>query len=398
MDAQYTGNQISQLRKELDLTQRELAEKLHVTDKAVSKWERGVNFPDLGLMENLAEVLGTTPARLLGLEEANQEETLSALAEISREQLEEARRDLHIFSWGCVAATLLLCLAYYLTQKDAVQVYYLLHSMITVIGIVGFVYLFKYDQIKKWEPVELGTFLGVLLPVLIWNGWHFLTGYSPGPILTGILIAVSSTFAQIHFLQVMKPRFMQILPLFLNALYALWQVIMGGITFFEAIPLVCCLVVWLWDLIRHPGHWKINWKAFGIALCIALVLVLFICLVSYTSLVQTYVRANQERLEAYALELLENSQYDTYGLWDVTAYPQLGVVQFQTGGSGFGSETNYEGFYYSVSGEHVPFPGFEGSSEIYGNDAWFHDPVEESDNFQKSTELFPNWFWFTLHY
>ena len=37
MDASYTGTQINQLRRELGLTQKELAERLHVTDKAVSK-------------------------------------------------------------------------------------------------------------------------------------------------------------------------------------------------------------------------------------------------------------------------------------------------------------------------------------------------------------------------
>lgn len=47
MDASYTGNKIFELRKKSRLTQKELAEMLHVTDKAVSKWERGMNFPDL---------------------------------------------------------------------------------------------------------------------------------------------------------------------------------------------------------------------------------------------------------------------------------------------------------------------------------------------------------------
>ena len=55
MNAEYTGKKIAELRKEKNLTQKELAKKLHVTDKAVSKWERGVNFPDLGLMEALAD-------------------------------------------------------------------------------------------------------------------------------------------------------------------------------------------------------------------------------------------------------------------------------------------------------------------------------------------------------
>lgn len=44
MDAMYTGNRIFELRKERGLSQKELAEKMNVTDKAVSKWERGLNY------------------------------------------------------------------------------------------------------------------------------------------------------------------------------------------------------------------------------------------------------------------------------------------------------------------------------------------------------------------
>lgn len=398
MDAQFTGSQISQFRKSLGLTQKELAEQLHVTDKAVSKWERGVNFPDLGLMESLADALNTTPAVLLGLEEANQDETLSALAEISAAQLEEARADLRVFSWGSLVTAMLLGVAYYLTQKRAVQVYYLLHGMITVIGIVGFIYLFKYDQIKKWNVPELGSFFGALLPVLIWNGWYFLTGYSPSPVFTGILIVIASVFAQIHFLQVMGPRFVQLLPLVLNGLYVLWKLFFGGITFFELLPGICTLAVWIFHVIRHPGHWKINWKALGIVLCIAALLFLILCLTCYHELVKAYVTANDEQLESYAEDLLESGQSGTYGLWDVTVYPELGVVEFRVGGSGLAPGSIYEGFYYSVSGEHVPFPGFANQDENLGNDALFRDPNANSDNWQHSTQFAPNWFWFELHY
>ena len=57
MDREMLGRFIAQRRKELNLTQRELAEALHVTDKAVSKWERGAGCPDISLLEPLAEAL-----------------------------------------------------------------------------------------------------------------------------------------------------------------------------------------------------------------------------------------------------------------------------------------------------------------------------------------------------
>ena len=250
MDAQYTGNQISRFRKELNLTQKELAEKLHVTDKAVSKWERGINFPDLGLMETLAEALGTTPAVLLGLEDAGQKETLQALAEISAEQLEEARSDLRIFSWGSIVVALLLGLAYHLTQKRAVEVYYLLHSLITVIGVLGLVYLFKYEQIKKWEILELGSFLGALFSALFYFGYQFTTGYYPPQWAVAVMLALAAVFTQIHFRQVMNPRFIQALPLILSAAFLLWD----GYTWpmgIESISiLIGCLAAWIVGKLR----------------------------------------------------------------------------------------------------------------------------------------------------
>ena len=51
MDREQMGRFISECRRELGLTQQELAEQLHVTNKAVSKWERGLSYPDVTLME-----------------------------------------------------------------------------------------------------------------------------------------------------------------------------------------------------------------------------------------------------------------------------------------------------------------------------------------------------------
>ena len=56
MKKQTLGMMISSLRKEKGMTQLELAEKMGVTDKAVSKWERDLSFPDINSIPKLAEV------------------------------------------------------------------------------------------------------------------------------------------------------------------------------------------------------------------------------------------------------------------------------------------------------------------------------------------------------
>ncbi len=65
MNYEKTGKLIQELRKEKDMTQMSLAEKLGVTDRAVSKWERGKSFPDVSMLRPLAETLGVSVSELL---------------------------------------------------------------------------------------------------------------------------------------------------------------------------------------------------------------------------------------------------------------------------------------------------------------------------------------------
>ena len=65
MDTIKTGGLIAQVRREKELTQKDLAERLHVSVQAVSKWERGLSCPDIALLEPLAEALGLTVTELL---------------------------------------------------------------------------------------------------------------------------------------------------------------------------------------------------------------------------------------------------------------------------------------------------------------------------------------------
>ena len=61
---------ISSRRKELGMTQKDLAEKLNITDKAVSKWERGIACPDTAAIPKLAQILGISLEELMDAEPA----------------------------------------------------------------------------------------------------------------------------------------------------------------------------------------------------------------------------------------------------------------------------------------------------------------------------------------
>ncbi|MBR5384190.1 MAG: helix-turn-helix domain-containing protein [Clostridia bacterium] len=69
MDRYVTGAVIRKLRENKRITQKELADMIHVSDKAVSKWETGQGFPDISLLETLAKALGISVVELLSGED-----------------------------------------------------------------------------------------------------------------------------------------------------------------------------------------------------------------------------------------------------------------------------------------------------------------------------------------
>lgn len=76
MDRDKFGKFISELRKEKGMTQQELGDKLHITNKAISKWERGLSFPDICLLTDISLVLDVSVLELLNGEK-NTEEGMS---------------------------------------------------------------------------------------------------------------------------------------------------------------------------------------------------------------------------------------------------------------------------------------------------------------------------------
>lgn len=101
IDKKHFGNFIAELRKEKGITQKELAEELFVSDKAVSKWECGLSMPDITLLKPLAELLGVTVTELLecrrmdGTEHINIEKVddiINKAVLFSEEELREQRK------------------------------------------------------------------------------------------------------------------------------------------------------------------------------------------------------------------------------------------------------------------------------------------------------------------
>lgn len=75
------GTMIAELRKQQGMTQLELADKMGVTDKAVSKWERDLSCPDINSLPQLAQILGVSVDELMQIKQASEAPT-SKVSEI----------------------------------------------------------------------------------------------------------------------------------------------------------------------------------------------------------------------------------------------------------------------------------------------------------------------------
>lgn len=96
MNQQKFGNFISELRRDKNLTQQELAKKLGVTDKAVSKWERGLSCPDISLLIPISDILGVTINELLLGESINNTSNMGDIESINKKVIEYSNREMNI--------------------------------------------------------------------------------------------------------------------------------------------------------------------------------------------------------------------------------------------------------------------------------------------------------------
>ena len=140
MNQEKTGQFIASLRKEQSLTQAQLAERLGITDRAVSKWERGKSLPDVALMPQLCEILHINVNELLSGERLGMEEYNRRLEENLLEMTrakEESDKHLLKLEWvigftGSISFFVLIFVASFLTMPDWVRV------LLIALGMVSF--------------------------------------------------------------------------------------------------------------------------------------------------------------------------------------------------------------------------------------------------------------------
>lgn len=188
MDAQKLGAFIAEMRKEQHMTQAELAEKLHVTDKAVSKWERGLGFPDIKTIEPLADALGVSVMEVMRAEKIIEpsitheaaSETLIDTFELVKQQKIERKHMTWIF--GCLAAMLgIIFIIDHMTWIGFLGVF--LPVMFLVVGIALLLYSFwrRKNQLAAGQSIIVAV-LCLLIPLALVVLLFFAGAIGIGPV------------------------------------------------------------------------------------------------------------------------------------------------------------------------------------------------------------------------
>lgn len=186
MDNIQFGAFVAQLRKEQNLTQKELADRLHVTDKAVSKWETGKGFPDVKLLEPLAQELGVSLVELLqGARTEKESLTIGEAGEVLTQAIDQSqrittRRYLRLFRWLLtgICVYLAYCPVVLLGSLIYLRIFDLIAPMASTYGIIGgvdgptaiLVANPSYLPIWFWPLIQaIGSILCLVLAVRVWR-------------------------------------------------------------------------------------------------------------------------------------------------------------------------------------------------------------------------------------
>lgn len=136
--------------------------------------------------------------------------------------------------------------------------------------------------------------------------------------------------------------------------------------------LIICLIIIVYLLLRHNSASK--------------------------SAVISYVQNNKSELETYIRDMDTSENMDTaiYNNWDVSCYPNSGMVEFLVSTKGFGASSTYYGFYYSP--QNIPMGYQEQNVELLKNETGWQWSEPNSDNQYYTEKITDNWYWFEMDF
>ena len=172
MDAKKFGAFIAAMRKENNMTQMDLARKLQVTDKAVSKWERGLGFPDINTIEPLADALGVSVLEIMRSEKIEEtaitQDTASAALtdtfELVKLQRKAERKSIFKIAGGVAACLFLIFLIDGMGWLGFAMVYFPVICLLSGIALLIYGVWRKKNKLPCLQTFVLAAVM-LLIPV-----------------------------------------------------------------------------------------------------------------------------------------------------------------------------------------------------------------------------------------
>ena len=241
IDKEKFGAFVAQLRKEQGITQKELAQKVYVSDKAVSKWERGLSMPDITLLIPLAQALGITVTELLECQRLEQmamdsdrvEELMHRVISYSEETPAERRRrrrqEAVLFAVSLVTVALeLLGLWAAGAEPEEIGLNLLVYEPIFFVFSAYFCFFAKDKLPEYYDEYKVDTysdgFFRMNMPGIHFNNrnWrHIKRAAIRGMLISAMLLPVLYFLCRLLFPAVVKTIFVFVcMPLFFIAFFA----------------------------------------------------------------------------------------------------------------------------------------------------------------------------------
>ena len=185
MDAKKFGCFVAERRKELHMTQKDLATKIQVTDKAVSKWERGLGFPDINTIGDLADALEISISELMRSERTKSDEVdavVNDVIHVAKEDIDDRRKTIiYTFAFTSAFFTILQIIFSINWNASELSMSFSVPWMAVIPGLIliiyGIICLIKGKKVKGIIPMGISL---LIIPVIIIGSAFLICGIITG--------------------------------------------------------------------------------------------------------------------------------------------------------------------------------------------------------------------------